>query len=1125
MAFTLKEEQALLQAIRDPEVDQQTKQDALGIIDPEYRTLAPEVQARILKEVQGIPFQPKPQEGPQEPLQATQPTEQPALPTRINDAIVGAAKALGEEALGVLQLPWAMARKGLTVAGVDPDEPRPPLFTVVQPRPPSIPPVLDRFGQEVAPVPLSPLGEQVGDLLGFAMPWSGLKAGAQAGGKIAESLLRRTPTIAPVVEPLVPTALSPGRSGRLFDLATEATSPSSSAILEQVAPTSVAGLARREQLASVAPSEFLIQPQGFKQVPGSGSTGTYLLEGSPGAPLRPGFLQSAEQRIEAGKRIPTAEDLLRQRFEERAASGSLTRNFGAELEPVAEQARAKALGIPPNPTQAILGQAPRITQPQAAGLSKAIEDTRKLTPPTADLAPKNVVGISDAGKPYVLPSGFNRMFSAALDVLGEVGPLGQTAKKVLWQYMDKVERETSHVMMNFDEKVARILQRVDPATREVVVEGRRDWLSQKAARHFNPLNDYRMEHLYQLGKEDVNQLVDMLETHGRMKPTGEQAPVIEELANAFFAATKTTSDNAGVHLFTVPDPLVPGGQRAYGSANMFFPHLPKGDKLGQLADLRVKQLYAVAKKQRGFTGTLDDYKAQLTLLTKVREREVEAGAFGWLGKAREMPDLSDLGRPSAVLDALGYNTDPMQVLFAFTSHGRRGGEAKLIEPQVRELVAGIKSKLEDPDARVWVDTLAERVIGKPPLEHIDLAVRNYLTDLRHLNDLTLLQGFGVSPAAVSQMNQLTYILGRAGYVNTAQAAASSLRGTHELGPLGKVLDMSGIEKLSPAEANRSGAMFTTLLNEFTVPTTRLGRLATGSLRASGFTAADAEMRQFGATVGAHWADKMAKVLVAHPQNAKARGIMQELQLDPDAVIKAGGLTQDMRETAAQNFANMTSGRTDVRTLPLWATKNDPVAQLFYQYKKFLFNNAIEFKRQVLNSEVPTSTKLARTGRLLGSAAVIGEVTREMQLAISHLQNPFEIKGEKRVAAPLRGIYKDSPAAAYAIDRMIFGLGSVYGLLLYSAMETSETALYETIFGPTAGLGVDIVTGVNKGIQGTVGGQEKAFHPLVRTIGRRLPVVGPVIPQKLEEYYRSPFEGAPIKPLSGYRTIQPFVTEE
>ena len=880
--------------------------------------------------------------------------------------------------------------------------------------------------------PMAPLSEQVPGLVDLTMPFAGMKAASGLVGRGVEKLFGRDlPRIPPIYD------IPPGDPSFTR-------TPAQGAMQEQI-------MGERVPTPTYGPSPIVPPAEGWPTSVDAGHPYEDLLALSKQYnPLEP-----------PGKRGP-----------------------------VHDAAAAKALGLPQDEAPGLMGNVPSVSYEEAKVVETAITDASKLKSPVKDVEPAGVE-VGKDGSIEVMPGRLTRAFSPGLDVIGKTGPRGQILKDKLWAFMDKVERDASHLIMNTDQSFARIL-------------GRRSWLGQKQARSFMPWKDYSMEHTYNIEKDDVMQLVDHLYTGGTAELTGPNAGKLKELADAFFENTRTVSSHPGIREFTIPDPYSEGGKRAYGSPDMFFPHKPiDPEKILELKDLRVKQLWEVAQKRHGYQGTLLEYKAQLNKFAQRREEEITAGRHGWVGKRRGF-NAAELGRPSEILEVLGYDTDPLRVLFAFDTSGLRSGEGKLIEGTVNNLVTEIKERIKvsskNRNEGQWVEQLTRRVLGNEPMEIVDREARNILTNIRHWNDVTLLQ-----MAALPQFNQMTYIVGRAGLADTMGAALRTLR-THEL---------QGMPE-------RSGAMFTNMMNELTVPATTSGRMGTAAMRGSLFTAADNEMRQFGAVVGGHHAEKIAKLLVAHPQDQRLRGILTELRVDPEDVIRQGGLTRANREIAAQNFANMTSGRTDVRTLPLWLTSENPVAQMLYQYKKFLFNNLSDLKRQVLDAPVPYTTKAARATRILGTAGVMGEISRELQIAVSNFDNPLDVPGEKRIAAPLRTLYKESPAAAYLVDRTLAGMGSVMGLLIYSAIETKANALYETILGPTPGLGIDLLVDTNQAVQGTLQDKATPTKPLAKAVARRVPIVGPLTPSFVDNAYREPFKGVrTIKGLEPYSPLGDF----
>ena len=833
---------------------------------------------------------------------------------------------------------------------------------------------------------------------------------------------------------------------------------------------------------STEPSITLPQPESVKQS-GAGSLGGYKLTGSPTPEgMKPGFLETAEERARRLAPLPTAEDLLKQRLEAQAGLtvDDLIRPDVAAARQRAYQAALREREANPRPPW---------YQQADPELRAYVDKQENMVSPANDLKDGAPFRIGRGDVVEFAPSWFSKAFDPALDALARMGPKGGELSTLLRDYLNGVERKTSHVMMNVDADFARIW-------------GRRGYWSQKHERGYNAWKSYTMSDLYNISREDVDQLVDYLYTSGRIKPTGANAEKIIETADSYFQkGTRPVSSHEGVKM--IPGRMMPDGTIHHvGDPSMFLPQQPLAAARRQLLDDRHLHDLYVASVKRGFKGSFDDYKDNMNkyLDRGAEQGDIKSARFGGWENSREF-HADDFGRPSQVLREYGYNSDPLRALFQYASGGYRRGDGLLLEKHANDLVNQIEREV--PNSR-YARTAVSRTIGVESQDVIDRLMPGFISKVIAANDASLLQ-----LAALPQFNQMAFVVGRAGVMDTAKGITRWWRE----GPTGI--------------PSHSGAMFTRFMNEFVTPRSRVGQFAVGSLRATGFPAADDWVRLVGAFVGEDHLRKMALKYIAEPSNMKVENIIRSLGVDPKEVLERASVItkypttpwsdirtlEDMAEKGAQSFANLTSGVRDVRTLPLWLTSNDPLIRLIAQYKKFLFNNAGEMIRQYRLYGPWTA------GATAGTAIGIGEVTRDVQYMLTHLESPgFPAGGyenEKRIAKPFRGAHAYSPLAARAIDDLVFGLGSIYFMLAYSALEGDPLRMAEMGM-PAIGWVEPLAHAGGLFTPSTPENQHPA-KPFARDVSRRLPIVGPVMPRLVQDWLPAS-DPRVIKPI---RPIKPF----
>lgn len=898
--------------------------------------------------------------------------------------------------------------------------------------------------------------------------------------------------------------LPPGRPGDIRALAEEARQQLYGPGPSYLAP----GGGVRPPQVSMEPSEFLQQPEAvtaYPPTPFLRAPGQTTIQPSVGPPTevppsraeqvareqfverKPGFLQTAEERVREQARIPSAEDLLRQRFE--AQAGLTVDDF---LRPDAAAARARAYADmlkaraaearqrlePPTPS----------TPPPAAPLVAKHESG---VPPSHDNTSRFRVGKGPDDPLEVEPGWWMKAFGSALDAVAETGVRGRELSNLLLTYMNKYERLASNGLMNLDADLRAIW-------------GRRTGFEMKKYRKFNPYQSFHLDDIFKLTKEDKDQLVDYLYSGGTLEPKGINAAKIVETAKAFKKFGALVGEHEALPLLKgIMTSL--GDYKPFGKHGLFMPQQPLGRAIRlMLQDRHSHDLFNRAKSH-GYTGTFDDYKAQLRRILKAHEGIREETAFGEIESVRfaglenaRLFNAMDFGRPSEVLRRFGYNDDPLQAYWNYVVGGLRRLEGKLIEDDVSQLVNEIQAEIRTSSGGKhsgdFIRSVAARALGQG-VDDEKATLSKLASYLIQANDATLLQF-----ASVPQFNQMAYAVGRETSLGTLEDIVRAWR------------------QRAPGLQERSGALFTWFMNEFNNPSTKVGQWASGQLRAQGFSKADTWGRFWSALVGARHGQKMAHALRQAPTNERLVRIMERgFGFSPEEVkriAQVGRLDQDQELRAAQKFVNDTMGRTDIRTLPYWLTDKDPLIRLFGQYKKFLGSNAGELIRQWKLYGPWTAGKTA------GSAIGLGEVTRDIQYSLTHFElppTPGSPRGEERLLGPTKLLHKYSPLAARAIDDLAYGLGTVFAYTLYAALEPQRERVMEAII-PALGW-AEPIADFGRGLEGTLEYKRLPWKPLARDIARRMPFIGPLGPSYVEYQYPTPhpLEIKPLQPLTPFLT--------
>ncbi len=539
------------------------------------------------------------------------------------------------------------------------------------------------------------------------------------------------------------------------------------------------------------------------------------------------------------------------------------------------------------------------------------------------------------------------------------------------------------------------------------------------------------------------QAFNHLYTNGRMPTTDPKA---QGLADAVYnhLGYPASADPDVRALKGVLNPFT-GKYTPFGEPGKFMPQQPIHPITADaIKDSQWRILYE--RKGGGKLGiNLETFKSTIVKLSQ-HNPEVTAGKAQGLENMRLL-DLEALGgSPYQWAKKLGYETDVFRAMFRYHSLATLRGQLGRIEGPINELLMSIPAK--DAATAEWLSKAAAHILQKPSAA-FDTTTRmtNGIKAASHLMDITLLQ-----KGMLANVAQASYIGARGGLRATSKGMLDLLTAK----------DRTLIEQ--------SGANFPALMNELTTPTGPMARWSSIAYRLYGLSMIDRNTRYFAGHVGNRFIQQIEGSFLKNPQSIRLQGLIKELGGDPQVLLQQGKLPDDMRLGMIQRFANYTSGVTDVRGLPLWASSQNPWFKLVNKYRSFAASNSGEIRRAIFNA--PTAydgTKRAVT-LLLGAYG---------------LGSGIKIVGTDLINSIMGNEPKQSRAGLWnKIEPLIYGLGTIEGMLVVNAAQDPTRAALSFTGGPLAGAAVNFADDLKATAEHGIGWRS------IRAAASRLPIVGP-----------------------------------
>jgi hypothetical protein len=289
---------------------------------------------------------------------------------------------------------------------------------------------------------------------------------------------------------------------------------------------------------------------------------------------------------------------------------------------------------------------------------------------------------------------------------------------------------------------------------------------------------------------------------------------------------------------------------------------------------------------------------------------------------------------------------------------------------------------------------------------------------------------------------------------------------------------------------QSGAALEGVINEMTRYAGAENHALGTFLKAVGFTGTERANRVWAATSGKTYLERMVPLLKQGPRASdrwslsggagRARKVITELGIDPDALLKRGAPTGDEIFMAAKRFSDSTQFRADAQDLPFFAST--AMGKMFFQFKQYIYGQT-----RLLNREIFEEFREGRYGRGTRSLIVLATI--------------FPMAGE--VIQDLRGLLtgRKRPGFGEPLARYMDDIGATGALgVLDSVMGAAKYGrVAEWIAGPTLGQAGTVIEDVAKDVQkgGALADYRKSA--LLKEAFRMIPLAGPLLVNRVFPY--------------------------
>ena len=273
--------------------------------------------------------------------------------------------------------------------------------------------------------------------------------------------------------------------------------------------------------------------------------------------------------------------------------------------------------------------------------------------------------------------------------------------------------------------------------------------------------------------------------------------------------------------------------------------------------------------------------------------------------------------------------------------------------------------------------------------------------------------------------------------------------------------------------NISHAMSEYLQEEYGQGRGITGKFANLTMTLEGIKPLDRFDRKYAAILGRDWIEnKVVPGFLKSPQNAKFRGALGSLGIDPDTVLKKKGMSELEMNVAAKRFSDRTQGSPNVLSLPLWATS--PAGKLYAQYKNFIF---------VLSREIAAIASRAVQTKDIATLTRLGTGLPAVGLGVYGIRHAFGMKDTH---------YVDNPEINRGINVMRDSFPMFIGLDVMFKILQGKRAIQDLLIPPSITNVTDVVGDIGESIsKGEVSTSTK------KDLARHIPLVGTWISHHIE----------------------------
>lgn len=629
----------------------------------------------------------------------------------------------------------------------------------------------------------------------------------------------------------------------------------------------------------------------------------------------------------------------------------------------------------------------------------------------------------------MFPSVRQRIVGDVLTVIGKFSPAWQGASESILKSYEIAAKDASKSIELYKNHVADLF-------------GTRNWFQRKGI-GFKELSDGEnvaiasAQRAFNLTPQVEEAAFNYLYTNGEMLPPAairDQAIKYAELT--FQDMLQPTSSHPGVRQMKIRDPFT-GELFDPGQPSMFVAHQPiKETSRTALKQHQWELLYNRMGGAEKTSLSLEDFIKRVVGFSK-RDPEVGVEIFNMPNlQQKRIVDLSALGgSPYQWAKKLGYETDIFSMAVRYRASGTLRGELELLRPGLDALKAATTGL--EPDAAKWLSDAVDFAMKVPHgADQVKQTMTRTLQAARRWADMTQLK-----MSLLTNATQFAYPI--------AKTMGTPVLGTKA--NLKGVLDY--VFGQDQNLIKQSGALFPSVLNEFSHPTGPLAVWHANIMRAYGMPLIDRNTRLFAGHIGNRYITELERYFLANPTSQTHAKLLNELGGPAAAktILTDGRVNDELRLEMIQRFANQTSGILDARGLPWYATSENPYAKAVLQYKPFLIANSAELHRMIGNA--PTRAVAANRFATLvtaGGAAGLGAYEAK-QLFYSIVQGDAYEKPTKD--------------DLYAVEAALAGMSGAYSAATLDALNDAtrnRIALSMPILSYPSGLAKDLMDSVKYG---------------------------------------------------------------